>query len=284
MERLGGLARRMPLTWLGFVIGAAAIVGLPPFNGFVSEWLVYQGMFTGADSSRSLRLALVGLPALALIGALALACFAKVAGVTFLGAARSDRAESASEHAGGYGPVLALAAACVTLGVVPMTGMSLVAPAARALVGVPGVAVPESVATAAWTISLVAAGTMLMVAVLWIARARVQRGQVRQAATWGCAYPAVSPRMQYTASSFAAPLVAVFGRLSGVAVERGPRTLHTRARDLLLDGAALPAWHAVHRVALRLRVAQHGRLQLYLLYVMGALLAMLAWLSLGYRR
>ena len=91
LESLGGLARRMPLTWIGFAIGATAIIGVPPLNGFVSEWLVFQGLFGAGSDGGALRPALLGIPALALVGALALACFAKVAGVVFLGSPREAR-------------------------------------------------------------------------------------------------------------------------------------------------------------------------------------------------
>ena len=73
-------------------------IGVPPFNGFVSEWLVYQGLF-GAGQVPSLRLAILAIPGLALVGALALACFAKVAGIIFLGTPRSVRAAEAKELA-----------------------------------------------------------------------------------------------------------------------------------------------------------------------------------------
>ncbi|MEK7402842.1 MAG: proton-conducting transporter membrane subunit [Gemmatimonadota bacterium] len=284
MEALGGLARRIPLTWLGFVVGAAAIIGVPPFNGFVSEWIVYQGMFAGADSGPALRMALVGLPALALIGALALACFAKVSGVIFLGTARSARGEDAREGPGAYVPILSLAAACVALGLAPAAGLALVRTAAGQLAGTPTDEMPAAVLAGATTLSLVGGVTILLVGVLWAARALASRRRAaRPEVTWACGYLAVSPRMQYTASSFAAPLIATFGALSGVRTERAPAALHTRAADLVLDGAALPVWHFLHRFAVRLHAAQHGRLHVYLLYVMAALLAMLAYLALGVR-
>ena len=136
MEELGGLARRMPLTWLAFLIGAAAIVGLPPLNGFVSEWLVYQGLFATSQSSDVLRLAVLGIPALALIGALALACFTKVAGVVFLGTPRTAHASRATEVGRGrYLPALALAVTCLALGVAPALGIAFVSSAARSSLG-----------------------------------------------------------------------------------------------------------------------------------------------------
>jgi NADH:ubiquinone oxidoreductase subunit 5 (subunit L)/multisubunit Na+/H+ antiporter MnhA subunit len=286
MEALGGLAPRMPLTWLGFIIGATAIIGVPPLNGFVSEWLVFQGLWGAGQSRDLLRLALLGVPALGLIGALALACFAKVAGVVFLGSPRSHAADTAQERGGGMVvPMLVLGAACVALGVVPAIGLATVAAAARQLAGPEAAAVPAEVMEGAWLISLMAVGTCALAAALWTLRnVLLRQRSPRRAATWGCGYARVTPRMQYTASSFASPLLSTFGRLSGIRVERSAASLHTRPRDLVLDGVALPLWDVLHRAALRLRPIQQGRLYLYLLYVMAALLALLGYLSLEFRR
>lgn len=282
MEELGGLARRMPWTWLAFLVGAAAIVGLPPFNGFVSEWLVYQGLFLTGQPAAAPRLALLGIPMLALIGALALACFAKVAGVVFLGTARTPHAASAVEGSvGNRAPLVMLAAGCVILGVVPAFGISLVTDAARQMAGPIAAPIPSEVLSGGWAISLLAASTLGVGALLWWIRAAlVRRHGVRREVTWACGYPAATPRMQYTASSFAAPLLAIFGPLSGVRVKRTAHSLHTHPDDLVLDGVARPTWNALLRGALRLRGIQQGRLHLYLLYVMAALVVLLAYLAL----
>ena len=89
--------------------------------------------------------------------------------------------------------------------------------------------------------------------------------------------------MQYTASSFASPLLSLFGAMTGVRVERSAAALRTHPSDLVLDDVALPAWSAVHRAALRLRLIQQGRLYVYLIYVMAALLVLLAYLAFGLR-
>jgi formate hydrogenlyase subunit 3/multisubunit Na+/H+ antiporter MnhD subunit len=285
MEELGGLARRMPLTWLGFLVGAAAIIGVPPFNGFVSEWLVFQGLFAAGQTSEVSRLAVLGVPALALIGGLALACFAKVAGIVFLGTPRTVRASAATEvPRGGYLPALALASTCVVLGMIPSLGIGLVNATARDLAGAPTAALPVAVTSGAWTISLVALSTLVLSALLWVTRRAISRQRTtRREPTWACAYDAPTPRMQYTSSSFAAPLLSIFGPLSGVRVERSATALHTHAVDLVLDGVALPLWRRVHRAALRLRGMQQGRLHFYLLYVMAALLVLLGYLAFGSR-
>ena len=90
--------------------------------------------------------------------------------------------------------------------------------------------------------------------------------------------------MQYTASSFAAPLLSTFGRMSGVVVHRTAHALHTEPVDLVLDRSAIPTWHRVQRAALRLRPIQQGRLYADLIYVMAAVVALLADLGLEIRR
>jgi hydrogenase-4 component B len=107
---------------------------------------------------------------------------------------------------------------------------------------------------------------------------------MRREPTWGCGFDTATPRMQYTASSFATPLLSMFGFLAGVRTERaaaGPPSLRTEPTDLVLDDVALPLWHRLRRAALRLRPMQQGRLHLYLLYVFAAVLVLLGYLTFG---
>ena len=283
IDALGGLARGMPLTSLAFIIGATAIIGVPPLNGFVSEWLVFQGLMATGMGDRVLHAALLGVPALALVGALALACFAKVTGVVFLGRPRSAQAAVATERGAWMtAPPLALAGACVVLGIVPAIGISLVRDAVVGLAGPGANAALGALAETARTVSQIALVAGGVAAALWGARALVlDRTRVRHAATWGCGFPTSTPRTQYTASSFAAPLLSMFGRLSGVRARRTANGVHTTPRDLALDAAAVPLWHALRRMAQRLRPIQQGRLSLYLLYVMATLICGLAYIALG---
>jgi hydrogenase-4 component B len=285
MEQLGGLARRLPWTWPAVLVGAAAIIGIPPLNGFVSEWLVYQGLFRAGQTSEVLRLAVLGVPALALIGALALACFAKVAGVVFLGRPRTIRVEGAREVGPAFlVPMFALAAACILLGVLAPAG---VLPAIRAATLVTGgslSAYPEAVALAreAGWIGGIAIATLTLIGVGWLGRrALLARRTVRIAETWACGYVAPSARMQYTASSFASPLLSAFGRLSGVRVHRTRGAFETHPLDLVLDRVAMPLWAMIQRAALRLRPIQQGRLSAYLIYVLATLVVLLSYVAIA---
>jgi hydrogenase-4 component B len=283
MEELGGLGRRMPTTWLVFLIASVAIIGLPPLNGFVSEWLVFQGLFRAGQTGSTLRLVVLGVPALALVGGLALACFAKVCGTVFLGTPRSPRPVAAREVGFGMlGPALSLTAACIVIGVLPALVVPSIFRVGAGVAGAASVPLPDELAQVlvdSQRLSGLAAVLLLTAGVAWLARSALLRGRlVRSADVWACGYGDVSPRMQYTASSFAAPLLEVFGGLAGVETHDGATVFHSTAHDLVLDRAVLPLWNRVRQVALRLRPMQQGRLHVYLLYIMATLVALLVYL------
>jgi formate hydrogenlyase subunit 3/multisubunit Na+/H+ antiporter MnhD subunit len=285
IEQLGGLGKGMPVTFVMFLIGSVAIIGVPPLNGFVSELLVYQGLFRAGQQPGVMRLAILGAPILGLVGGLALACFAKAAGVIFLGRARSDQATGHTEVGLQYlVPQGALAAVCVLIGLWPA---SVVVPMMRVGAAVARQSVPEpaSLAVMASGASRVAifAATLTGVIIL-VAVGRyflMRRRPVRADATWGCGYDAVTPRMQYTASSFAQPLLSVFGSLSGVEEHRGATVFHSEPHDLVLDRGLTSTSRTIQSAALRLRPMQQGRLHLYLLYMVAGVVACLAYLVLA---
>jgi hydrogenase-4 component B len=210
LDRMGGLARRMPWTAAAFLVGAVAISGLPPLNGFVSELLVYLGLFHSLAGAPQ-ALAPVVIPGLALSGAMALLCFVKAFGTVYLGQPRSEAAGRAHEATLSMRVAMAvLAAACALIGLLP----ALVAPLLeRALEGwlPPGAQAPR-LKSLAPLVGIGAAGAALLAgAVLlyaWLRRRRAASGAA-SVPTWDCGYAAPSPSMQYTASSFAQPFVAL---------------------------------------------------------------------------
>ena len=285
MSRLGGLWRSMPWTAGLFVLGAGAISGLPPLNGFVSEWLVFLGLFDAVTLRGSAAWAAV--PAAILLGvtgAMALACFVKVCGVVFLGQPRTEAALHA--HECGWRmrvPMLLLSALCVAIGMGPAFVWPAISRAAQAwrpegpmAAGLP---LPAALLTlGVWNSALVALGALAAMA-LWL---RVERNGIRRAATWGCAYAAPSPRMQYTAGSFAGIITGWFAWAlrprraivppSGIFPRRASHEVATR--ETVLEGIVEPVGRAVMAGAATLRRLQHGRLQAYILYIVVGLAAL----------
>ena len=290
IDLLGGLAKAMPRTALCFIIGAVAICGLPPLNSFVSEFFIYLGLFdTLVDKSKpSFAVAALAAAALALIGALAVACFVKAYGAVFLGTARSEHSRHAHESPPSMlGPMGVLAGCCFLIGLAPR----LIAPVLESGI----VAWAPHVADAGgrlaelvplqWISSMgcgLVAGLGLGWLVLWL---RLRSNVVEHGATWGCGYRAPNVRMQYTSSSFAQMLVDLFAWALHPRMHK-PQNLplfpqQTDFRcdvpDAVLDQAMLPTFHFVARLCMWLRFLQQGNIQIYLLYIFLVLVALLLW-------
>jgi hydrogenase-4 component B len=284
MSRLGGLWRAMPWTAGCFTLGAAAIVGLPPLNGFVSEWLVYLGLFDAVEARGPSAWAAV--PAaifLGMTGALALACFVKVCGVVFLGTPRTETATRA--HECGWLmriPMLVLALACVAIGLAPALFWPALASAARAWqpAWTEFAKPPSLVALGVANVAL-AAVAILAAMILWW---RVRRNGFQRAVTWDCGYAAPTPRMQYTAASFAGIITGWFAWIlrPECHVEPAPTPMpifpahahyseHTP--ETVLEHVVEPAARQVMSLSTAVRRLQHGRLQAYILYLLVGLVA-----------
>lgn len=225
IERLGGLARKTPVNALMFLIGAVAICGLPPLNGFLGEWVIYGSLLSGSirGIGASGGLPAVGVAALALMGGLALACFAKVFGVVFLGEPREAGLQTRATPAGMKIAMAALGLCCVMIGLAPSLWVPLVRPATSVLANVPAGEITtriEGVLSPAIRLSwmavlfALAAGGLHLLRRWALARAnRRDESVAPTVATWGCGYAQPTPRMQYTASSFASSLVTAFRSL-----------------------------------------------------------------------
>ena len=195
-----------------------AISGLPPLNGFVSELLIYIGGFAaaGVGAGTGFAVAVVGAASLSLIGGLAVACFTKAFGVVFLGEARTPHARDCSEVPGGMrAPMVVLAALCAGIGLGGPWVVSAMATVIGELAGVLGFAAPDRQldtlrGTLVW-VSVGSAGVLAAIALIFVVRRALPRAStVARAGTWGCGYAAPTSRMQYTASSFAQPLLDLF--------------------------------------------------------------------------
>jgi formate hydrogenlyase subunit 3/multisubunit Na+/H+ antiporter MnhD subunit len=293
IDRLGGLVRPMRATAALFVVGAAAISGLPPLNGFVSEWLVILGFLDalGRPHGDLLAFAALGAPILALVGGLAAACFAKVVGVVFLGTARSTHVQGAHDPpASMLAPMAVLAAACVAIGLAPAAALPALTRAAAAWSRLDAeVLAPPAAAAAASAlrISVVALALLLVATAVWLLRLRrlAARPAAAPVETWGCGFSAPTARMQYTGSSFAEMIV---GRFSWAIFQRGavqrpegvfPKgaAFHTEVPDSVLDLALVPAARAYGWLTRRARELSLRRIQFQMLLVLATLVAILTW-------
>ena len=289
MSRLGGLWRAMPWTAAMFALGAAAISGLPPLNGFVGEWFVYLGLFDAATGRSAAAWA--AMPAalmLAMAGALALATFMKAGAVIFLGAPRTKAAAHA--HESGplmHGAMLALAAGCVAIGLAPLFFWPAIARAVGAWNPMWPAAEPP---VPLGTLSLVhvTLAVLFVSGGLWLWR-RVHTNGLRRGLTWDCGYSTPTARMQYTGGSFAGIAGGWFDWiLQPERVQRRPRgSFPLQARriervpETVLEHIIEPAAGVVMRWSSAARQLQHGRLQFYLAYLAGGLagLAIIVWLG-----
>jgi hydrogenase-4 component B len=293
MDHLGGLLKRMPATGATFLVGAVAISGLPPLNGFASELLVYIGAFGHGLSARGALAvpALVTVLALALIGGLASACFTKAVGAVFLGEARSADAGHAHESSSAMVvPMVVLAAACALVAIAAPQAVRVVATAVRAVtapLGAPAQDAPLRVAvTALGYVQIATAALLVALGLLALLRwSLLRRREVRQAPTWDCGYLAPSPRMQYTASSFAQPLVDLFSPVlrtnrsltppAGLFPTQGAFASDTP--DVVAERALRPLFKRIGAALAGWRFLQQGRVQVYVLYIAVTLIALLVW-------
>jgi hydrogenase-4 component B len=310
IEELGGLARRMPWTAGLFLLGAVAISGLPPLNGFVSEWLTFQALLGGASRFHGPGgLGIVFSAAmLALTGGLAAACFAKAFGVTFLGRPRTTHAEHATEApptmiAG----MVWLGVVCVALGVAPGYAMRLLdaptaallhGPVASAVVTAHGPLVlstgltPSGADATTISMTMVAALLIALAGIAWVLRRGWRTAPLRTAPTWTSGM-SPTPRFDYTATAFAKPLRLVFAALYRPRREVTREMAGTpyvvrriRYSGEIVDLSETQIYHRVERgitgLSQAIRARSTGRIYGYIAFVLGALFV--ALLLFGVRR
>jgi hydrogenase-4 component B len=292
LDRLGGLLKRMPWTGCSFLTGAMAISGLPPLNGFASEFLIYLAALEGATSlgMSAAVPALAVLAGLALIGGLAAACFVKAFGVVFLGTSRAARAAEPREAGLAMRlPMAVLAVGCVAFGMLSPVLVLALSPLLGDVTGLPEAAVQASLGQAAHALLAVTAcafGLATLVAALGILRRWLLAGRtVTTTVTWDCGYAEPSPRMQYTGSSFSQPLTELFQlvlrpRLDVLPVKGFfPRaaSFDIETPDVCRERLYAPIVRGIGRVLSSFRWLQHGQVQLYVLYIAVTLLVLLLW-------
>jgi len=208
IERLGGLAKRLPITAALFLVGALAIAALPPLNGFVSEFIVYSALLSGSAPSDQGNVLLIGFAAvLAFVGAVSALSMTRAFGLTFLGNPREPGLHVTEEAPPSMWVPMALhALGVVVFGLAPQLALAAIWPALKLFsAGKELNALASSVAPLGIANPLLAATLVLAGSVAWLLGRGARRG-----ATWGCGYTATSPRMQYTGSSFSDQLARLF--------------------------------------------------------------------------
>jgi len=300
IERLGGLIHRMPQTAFVFLAGAVAISALPPFNGFVSEWLTFQAILLSPQlPSWGLKLLVPAAGALlALAATLAAACFVRAFGMTFLGRPRSSAVEGAHEtDRWSLAAMFALAALCLVAGILPGVFIDALAPVVQGMVGArmpvqTGVEwlsiVPIAESRSSYNgllvfVFMVISGTLAAWAIHRLASDKLRRGPA-----WDCGYPDGSPITQYSADSFAQPIRRVFGTMVFRAREyvdmpppgdMRPARLTVEWRDLIWDTLYAPVAGGVMTAASRLNHLQFLTIRQFLSLVFAALVLLLLMLA-----
>lgn len=289
LDRMGGLLRRMPASGALIIGGCVAISALPPFNGFVGEWLIYLGLLQSGTSFSgigALGFAILFV-LLGIVGTLAVVTFTRLAGIALLGEPRSDAANRAHEAEGAMlWPMRLLLLACLFIGLLPQLALDLAMPALAQLTALPA---PELAAALAapgrvglWGIVLLAVALLF-----WASLAQLRRRRpASTAATWGCGYASPTPRMAYTAEGYGefvhnhllpAMLRPEVRTLRPLRLFPGPAHLSQHTEEMLLQRLYLPFFADLAERCVRLRWLQQGKQHLYLLYIFACCGLLMLW-------
>lgn len=303
MENLGGLIKKMPVTAVFILAFSIAISGIIPFNGFVSEWLIYQSLFSNIQLGQAGGnvLSMLAIAALALSGALAAACFIKFFGISFLGLPRTEHAAKATEVPAAMKVGMGLLGVfCLAAGIFPMVFLSL---ADRIIVEVLGTPVLRQLegglffAYAPLTVSgnsisplsVLAVLGLLIIGALLVMRIVGGKYIERKYGTWDCGFEALNSRMQYSATGFSKPLRIVFRILyrpgREVDVEKGQSPYFPQSVKYNLTSEPIFEKYLYNPVLRRMRkfskrmkfTIQTGSIHMYLLYIFITLLALMLY-------
>jgi len=295
IEQLGGLIKKMPKTALFFLLGAIAISGLPPFNGFISEFLIYSGIFKSLHSAGLFTdiVLMFSFAGLAIIGGLALFCFTKVFSVIFLGTTRSSKVEHATEvNSSMLIPDFIIGFMIIIIGFVPVI---FVHPLSQ-IIGsffIETTAIHQMISTFN-NISLSSGVFIIIIGLLWALRSWQQKRQtIKEDKTWACAYTGANPAVhQYTATSYADNFRQLSSKIVNVKkdfkdfdeTEIFPkkRKFETHSSDIFENYLITIPSDRILAFLEKIAVFQTGKIQHYLLYALLflALIFLLTFLNL----
>jgi hydrogenase-4 component B len=286
IDRLGGLAKDMPVTAGCTLVGCLAVAALPPFNGFIGEWLLYRALF-GAIHEQP-WLAALAIPALAFTGALAAAAFVKTFGMIFLGEPRDPTIPAAHDPPPTMrGAMMATAVACAVLGIATVAVLPVLDQVVAAWSSAGGAPpLGTLVGHDLLIMGMACAALTGVMAVAWrFLGRRLPATAVRRTGTWDCGYAAPTARMQYTGRSLTAWLGDMIPGLRALVVVPRVRSLFpVRERfsattpDALGDRIYAPRLQRAAERIMRLRWLQQGLLHMYLLYVLIGLVILFTWM------
>ncbi len=280
MDHLGGLAKGMRWTSMIFLIGALAISGLPPFNGFISEFFIYKGTLNHITTS-DFTFSIIGISTilgLVLIGGLCVFCFTKAFGLTFLGSRRSVKTQEAKEVPPiMLLPMILLIVAILFIGFFPGKAGQLILDILQGTsLAVNNDQLPSIISDFS-NIGFVNIILVLTLGGLFVLRAWQQkRVTIAHGPTWGCGYTAGDHRHQYTPTSYADSLQQLadplllfkkdFKKFEPLEIFPPPRTFHTTSKDLIEEKTILSWVHSIVTTLPKLGFAQTGRINHYLIY------------------
>ena len=284
IESLGGLIKKIPHTGYLFLIGSLAICGLPPFNGFISEFFLYNGLFHGLVSGnfKLILFVLFAILSLVMIGGLALICFTKAFGIVFLGTPREVLPDEQNiEPPGRTWPMYLIVMAIVVIGIFPVLFktvlldiVSLYQPATDSLVNLQFGKILTTLTFVGWY----SLGFVLLVLAVYLVKSLVtKRRLVTTDATWGCAYAHSTGKMQYTASSFirsyrklAEPILSI-QKEKVEAIGLYPQNImqKTHAHDKIESWLIDQPLHLIRKILNSFVFLQNGNIQAYILYGFG---------------
>lgn len=292
LDHLGGLLKKMPWEGSLFLLGSVTLCALPPMNGFLSEFLIYLGVFRiqGVLGPEAMLPSLVLLAGLALVGGLAAVAFSKAFGATYLG--QEKRALPENFHPPGWAmrvPMLILGAICLAL----MVGLPWIAgwtaPVVQLVSSLDSQAIHDQISMVQSYLRPLAVFSAFfsgLAGCLVFVRLGILKGRTSGVAgTWDCGYAQPSRKMQYTGSSYSQPLTGFFSiLLQGRKSEERPGGFFPRSAsqstyfpDLSLEKIYRPFFAWIEGRLSRWRWIQHGRIQAYVLYISLTLLLLLTW-------
>jgi hydrogenase-4 component B len=307
IEKLGGLIKKMPYTAVFMLVGTMSISVLPPFNGFIGEWLAYQAMFMGISSSGGIMKLVILFAAviLALAGALAAFSFIKLYGIAFLAMPRSSHSEEASEVSTSMLAAMALLSiVCILTGLFPVYIISLLDPISVQLFGA---GLTESLSgyssfltcpvtvngTFVFPYGILLIGLLLAALISFIVLTIAGKSKTRKYGTWDCGYRSLNSRMQYSSTGFSKPIRIVFRSIfrpqRELKVEEGSTPYFIKGakynvttKPLFDSHIYTPAIRKIFSFARKARfLIQTGSIHTYLLYIFAAIMLMFLYFALS---